>query len=100
MLNASIVPIQPPQTGQRETDAYSSGMRVRKRNGTFESVDLNKILRAVGRSCAGLQHVDPMRVATKTINGLYDGATTRELDQLSIQTAASLTAEEPEYARL
>ncbi|HEX4457995.1 MAG TPA: ribonucleoside-diphosphate reductase subunit alpha [Polyangia bacterium] len=75
-------------------------MRVRKRNGTFESVDLNKIVRAVGRSCAGLANVDPMRVATKTISGLYDGATTRELDQQSIQTAASLTAEEPDYARL
>ncbi len=100
MLNASITPIISPPTGQRETDAYSSSMRVRKRNGTFESVDLNKIVRAVGRSCAGLSNVDPMRVATKTISGLYDGATTRELDQQSIQTAASLTAEEPDYARL
>ncbi|NMO21930.1 hypothetical protein HG543_44820, partial [Pyxidicoccus fallax] len=42
--------------------------------------------------------VDVMRVATKTISGLYDGATTRELDSLSIQTAAALIAEEPEYA--
>jgi ribonucleoside-diphosphate reductase alpha chain len=41
-----------------------------------------------------------MRVATKTISGLYDGATTRELDQLSIQTAAGLIAEEPQYAKL
>ncbi|HZH03293.1 MAG TPA: ribonucleoside-diphosphate reductase subunit alpha, partial [Myxococcaceae bacterium] len=75
-------------------------MRVRKRNGSFESVDLNKIVRAVGRSCAGLNGVDPMRVATKTISGLYDGATTQELDGLSIQTAVSLIVEEPEYARL
>src|SRR5690606_39232212 len=50
--------------------------------------------------CAGLSQVDPLRVATKTISGLYDGATTRELDQLSIQTAASLIVEEPEYAKL
>jgi len=41
-----------------------------------------------------------MRVATKTISGLYDGSTTQELDQLSIQTAASLIALEPEYAKL
>jgi ribonucleoside-diphosphate reductase alpha chain len=34
------------------------------------------------------------------ISGLYDGATTRELDQLSIQTAAGLIAEEPSYAKL
>jgi ribonucleoside-diphosphate reductase alpha chain len=75
-------------------------MKVRKRNGSLEPVDVNKIVRAVGRSCAGLSQVDPLRVATRTISGLYDGATTRELDQLSIQTAAALTAEEPEYSRL
>ncbi len=78
----------------------ATSMRVRKRNGTFEPVDLNKIVRAVGRSCVGLSQVDAMRVATKTISGLYDGATTQELDSLSIQTAASLIVEEPEYARL
>ena len=63
-------------------------MRVTKRNGSSEPVDVNKIVRAVGRCCAGLNDVDPLRVATKTISGLYDGATTRELDRLSIQTAA------------
>jgi ribonucleoside-diphosphate reductase alpha chain len=47
-----------------------------------------------------LTHVDAMRVATRTISGLYDGATTQELDQLSIQTAASLIAEEPQYSKL
>ncbi len=75
-------------------------MRVRKRNGSFESVDLNKIVRAVGRCCVGLNQVDALRVATKTISGLYDGATTSELDKLSIQTAAGLIVEEPEYSRL
>ncbi len=77
-----------------------SSMQVRKRNGSFEPVDVNKIVRAVQRCCTGLPDVDALRVATKTIGGLYDGATTRELDNLSIQTAASLIAEEPEYARL
>ena len=75
-------------------------MRVRKRNGDHEPVNLDKIVRAVGRCCHGLRHVDPMRIATRTIAGLYDGATTQELDQLSIQTSAALTAEEPEYASL
>jgi len=75
-------------------------MRVTKRNGATEPVDLNKIVRAVNRSCAGLPEVDAMRVATKTISGLYDGATTSELDRLSIQTAASLITEEPQYGRL
>jgi len=75
-------------------------MQVRKRNGSLEPVDVNKIVRAVQRCCHGLPHVDAIRVASKTIGGLFDGATTRELDSISIQTAAALIAEEPEYSRL
>ncbi len=78
----------------------ATAMSVTKRNGGREPVDLNKIVRAVQRSCEGLHAIDPMRVATRTISGLYDGASTRELDELSIRTAALLTAEEPEYSRL
>ncbi|MAL03342.1 MAG: ribonucleoside-diphosphate reductase subunit alpha [Arenimonas sp.] len=80
--------------------AATLGMTVTKRNGRREPVDLNKIVRAVTRQCDELYAVDPMRVATRTISGLYDGASTRELDELSIRTAALLTAEEPEYGRL
>ena len=75
-------------------------MRVTKRNGASEAVDLNKIVRAVTRAAEGLHAVEPMRVATRTISGLYDGASTAELDELSIRTAALLTGEEPEYGRL
>ncbi len=75
-------------------------MRVRKRNGTLEPVNLDKIVRAIARCCRGLANVDAIRVATKTIGGLYDGATTAELDQLSINTAAALIVEELEYSRL
>ncbi|MGH3187918.1 MAG: ribonucleoside-diphosphate reductase subunit alpha [Streptosporangiaceae bacterium] len=78
----------------------SARMQVRKRNGDSEPVDVNKIVRAVERCAGGLDEVDPMRVATKTISGLYDGATTAELDRLSIQTAAEMTGEEPQYSRL
>jgi ribonucleoside-diphosphate reductase alpha chain len=78
----------------------TEAMRVRKRSGALEPVDVSKIIRAVQRCAAGLSQVDPMRIAVKTIGGLYDGSTTRELDQLNIQTAASLIAEEPEYSRL
>jgi hypothetical protein len=60
-------------------------MRVRKRNGPIEPVDVNKIVRAASRCCLGVSQVDALRVATRTISGLYDGATTRELDQLSIR---------------
>src|SRR5215475_10216841 len=75
-------------------------MHVRKRNGALEPVDVNKIVRAVQRCCIGLTHVDAMRIASKTIGGLYDGASTRELDAISIDTAASLIAEEPKYSKL
>ena len=78
----------------------ATAMSVTKRNGGIEPVDLNKIVRAVQRCCDGLHAVDPMRVATRTISGLYDGATTQELDELSIRTAALLIGEEPEYGRL
>ncbi|MEV4351121.1 ribonucleoside-diphosphate reductase subunit alpha [Actinoplanes sp. NPDC049596] len=75
-------------------------MRVRKRDGEWETVDVNKIVRAVERWAGDLDEVDPLRVATKTISGLYDGATTAELDKLSIQTAAELIGEEPQYSKL
>ncbi|HXP55028.1 MAG TPA: ATP cone domain-containing protein, partial [Streptosporangiaceae bacterium] len=76
------------------------GMQVRKRNGDREPVDVGKIVRAVQRYTGGLSEIDPLRVATKTISGLYDGATTAELDRLSIQTAAEMTGAEPQYSRL
>ena len=86
---------------KRQTDrSGQTSMQVRKRNGTYEPVDINKIVRAITRCCFNLDSVDSLRIATKTISGLYDGATTRELDKLSIQTAASLIFEEPEYSRL
>ncbi len=87
-------------TEAERTPATQTTMRVTKRNGASEVVDANKIVRAVSRSCEGLPDVDALRVATKTISGLYDGATTRELDKLSIQTAAGLIVDEPSYARL
>ena len=82
------------------TPAARPTMAVRKRNGETEPVDVNKIVRAVDRVCGDLADVDPMRVATRTISGLYDGASTAELDRLSIQTAAEMIGEEPQYSRL
>ncbi|MEE3211463.1 MAG: ribonucleoside-diphosphate reductase subunit alpha [Actinomycetota bacterium] len=75
-------------------------MMVRKRNGDLEPVDLNKIVRAIHRCAEGLSGVDPMKIATRTISGLCDGATTEELDALSIRTASTLMVEEPNYSRL
>jgi ribonucleoside-diphosphate reductase alpha chain len=63
-------------------------------------VDPGKILRAVERCCHGLPDVSADRIASITVRGLYNKATTQELDLLSIQTAAALIAEEPQYAKL
>ena len=88
------------QSRSSATLPQSTGMRVRKRNGDLEQVDVNKIVNAVARCAEGLKGVDPMRVATRTISALADGSTTRELDELSIRTAAGLIVEEPRYSRL
>ncbi len=95
-IQTSLSDLAPGFPAREETPV----MHVRKRNGALEPVDVNKIVRAVQRSSFGLTHVDAIRVASKTIGGLYDGATTRELDTISIDTAASLIAEEPQYSRL
>ncbi len=84
----------------RQEETAQSTMRVTKRNGSSEAVDINKIVKAISRCTYNLPNVDVLRIATKTISGLYDGATTKELDKLSIQTAASLIFEEPEYSKL
>ncbi len=93
-----------------ESNAYSNSnanslntshvMRVKKRDGSLEPVDVTKIVERVNRCCQGLVQVDPLRVATKAISGLYDGASTKELDNLCIQTASLLIGEDPEYSRL
>jgi ribonucleoside-diphosphate reductase alpha chain len=95
-VQTSLSDILPGFPAREETPV----MHVKKRNGALEPVDVNKIVRAVQRSGYGLQHVDAIRIASKTIGGLYDGATTRELDAISIDTAASLIAEEPQYSKL
>ena len=90
----------PPSPPAPQSAPTTSSMKVRKRNGQLEPVDVTKIIRAVELSCEGLQGVDPLRVATQTISSLCDGATTTELDELSIRTAAGLIADEPNYSRL
>lgn len=75
-------------------------MRIQKRDGSFETVHPEKIIQRITRCAAGLDDVDPMRVAVKTIGGLHDGATTTELDNLAINTAAHYMLEEPEYSKL
>ena len=89
-----------PEPGAPQARTFNSPMRVRKRDGSLEPVDVTKIVRRVERCSDDLAGVDCMRVATRTISGLCDGATTVELDELAIRTAAALICEEPNYSRL
>lgn len=77
-------------------------MFVIKRDGTRESVKFDKITARVQKLSYSLDpsHVDPILVAKKVIDGVYDGVTTSELDNLAAETAASLTVRHPDYAQL
>jgi hypothetical protein len=77
-------------------------MFVVKRNGKSESVKFDKITARIEKLCYGLDRrfVNSAEVAKKVIEGLYDGVTTTELDNLAAETAASLTVKHPDYALL
>src|ERR1700761_4819004 len=75
-------------------------MFVIKRDGKKESVKFDKITARIEKLCYGFSLVDPIDVAKKVIEGLFDGVTTSELDNLAAETAASLTTKHPDYALL
>src|SRR5260370_38414714 len=77
-------------------------MFVIKRDGKKDTVKFDKITGRIEKLCYGLNPalVDPIDVAKKVIEGLFDGVTTSELDNLAAETAASLTTKHPDYALL
>jgi ribonucleoside-diphosphate reductase alpha chain len=76
-------------------------MHVLKRDGRKESVKFDKITARIQKLCYGLSNlVDPTAVAMRVIQGVYDGVTTSELDNLAAEVAASLTVKHPDYAQL
>lgn len=77
-------------------------MFVVKRDGRKEAVKFDKITARIQKLCYGLDpvHVGPVNVAMRVIEGLYDGVSTIELDNLAAETAASLTTKHPDYALL
>lgn len=89
-----------PAHSKQDSSEIHTDYKVKKRNGTEERANPNKICKAIERHCHGLSDVDPMKVAIKTISGIYDGVSTQELDRLSIQTAASIITEEPQYGKV
>ncbi|MBL3654789.1 ribonucleoside-diphosphate reductase subunit alpha [Fulvivirga sediminis] len=77
-------------------------MLVIKRDGRRESVKFDKITSRIDKLCYGLDmnYIEPVDIAKKVINGIYDGVTTVELDNLAAETAASMTTKHPDFALL
>lgn len=77
-------------------------MLVVKRDGHRESVKFDKITARIEKLCYGLEtnFVNPVEVAMKVINGLYDGVSTQELDNLAAEIAATMITKHPDFAKL
>jgi len=77
-------------------------MLVLKRDGRRESVKFDKITARIEKLCYGLdpKFVNPVELAMKVINGLYDGVSTQELDNLAAEIAATMTTKHPDFAKL
>ncbi|KAK2384786.1 ribonucleoside-diphosphate reductase large subunit [Trifolium repens] len=77
-------------------------MYVVKRDGRQEEVHFDKITSRLKKLSYGLStdHCDPVLVAQKVCAGIYKGITTTQLDELAAETAASMTANHPDYASL
>jgi len=76
-------------------------MYVLKRDGHKEPVMFDKITARIRKLCYGLNElVDPLKVAMRVIEGLYDGVTTSELDNLAAEVSATMTTSHPDYAKL
>ena len=77
-------------------------MLVIKRDGRKESVKFDKITARIEKLSYGLntEFVKTIEIAKKVIDGLYDGVSTQELDELASETAATLTTKHPDFATL
>ena len=76
-------------------------MFVLKRDGRREPVQFDKITARIKKLCYGLHDaVDPTKVAMRVIEGVYDGVTTTELDNLAAEVAATNAVTHPDYAQL
>ena len=76
-------------------------MYVIKRDGRREAVKFDKITARVKKLCYGLDPiVDATQVTLKVIEGIFDGVTTTELDNLTAEVAATMTVKHPDYAQL
>ena len=76
-------------------------MYVVKRDEKKEAVKFDKITARIIKMCYGLDPlVSPESVAMKVIEGIYDGVSTSDLDNLAAEVAAAKTIDHPDYALL
>ncbi len=75
-------------------------MLVRKRNGQSEPVYFDKISSRIKKLCWNLDGIDPILISQKVIQGLYNGVTTTELDELASETCAFMSSQHPNYGTL
>ena len=77
-------------------------MQVVKRNGKKETVRYDKITSRIKKLCYGLdaKYIKPNQITQKVIQGVYDGVTTHELDELAAQTTAYMATQHPDFTTL
>ena len=77
-------------------------MQVVKRDGRKEPVSFDKILERIERLCESLDRrfIDPAEISKRVIEGIYDGVTTTELDELAAETCAGMSTVHPDYLKL
>ena len=93
--NAARIP-----SNLEELDAPHIQLQVTRRDGEKVNFNYQKIMNRLDNCAKGLRFVDVKQVLSKTIDGLYEGVTTTELDSLLMQNTAMLIGEEPEYSKL
>ena len=79
-----------------------SMIKVTKRNGKKEPVKFDKIVDRITQQTYGLDQkwIVPFEIAQKVIEGITPDVKTSILDQLSMETAASLATKHPDYSIL
>jgi ribonucleotide reductase alpha subunit len=75
-------------------------MKVVKRDGRCEQISFDKILYRIQALCDGFKHIDPVSISQKVISRIYDGVTTKELDEVAASICYNLQSDDLEYGTL
>ena len=76
----------------------SNGIKVKKRNGNIEVLNLEKMHKMVEAACEGLSGVSASQVEIQSGIQFYDGVTTDEIQEILIRSASDLIdLEHPNY---